>query len=82
MQRGVGNVNAMKMAKCIKELEKIYGIRQGSAGKVGVLESDNLTPKVKKQEDLANQIEISKQQLSGLKNQNLSLVQHWTKLKK
>lgn len=70
MQRGVGNVNAMKMAKCIKELERIYGIRQGSAGKVGVLESDNLTPKVKKQEDLANQIGISKQQLSDYKKLN------------
>lgn len=28
MQRGVGNVNPMKMAKCIKELERIYGVQQ------------------------------------------------------
>lgn len=32
MQRGIGNCNPMKMAKCIMELERIYGIRQGSAG--------------------------------------------------
>lgn len=37
-------VNPMKMAKCIQELERIKGIRKGSAGKVS-LESDNLTPK-------------------------------------
>lgn len=30
LQRGVGNVNPMKMARCIMELERIYGIRQGS----------------------------------------------------
>lgn len=32
MQRGVGNVNPVKMARCIIELERIYGIRQGSEG--------------------------------------------------
>lgn len=32
MQRGVGNVNPMKMAKCIKELERIYGVKQGRGG--------------------------------------------------
>ena len=32
MQRGVGNINPLKMAKCIKELERIKGIRNGSAG--------------------------------------------------
>ncbi len=30
MQRGVGNVNPMKMAKCINELERIYGIQRGN----------------------------------------------------
>lgn len=38
-------VKPMKMAKCIQELERIKGIRKGSAGKVS-LESDNLTPKI------------------------------------
>lgn len=32
MQRGVGNINPLKMAKCIRELERIKGIRNGSAG--------------------------------------------------
>lgn len=65
MQRGVGNVNPMKMAKCIMELERIKGIRQGSAGK-GSLEQDNLTPKYS-QEDLSNELQISKQQLQDYK---------------
>ena len=70
MQRGIGNVNPMKMCKCIIELERIYGIRQGSAGKGLILESDNLTPN-KSQLDLANQLEISKQQLSDYKKLNI-----------
>lgn len=49
----------MKMAKCIMELERIKGIRQGSAGK-GSLEQDNLTPKYS-QEDLSKDLQISKQ---------------------
>lgn len=59
----------MKMARCITELERIYGIRKGSAGKVSSLESDNLTPN-KTQSDLANQLSISKQQLSDYKKLN------------
>ncbi|MDY2728558.1 MAG: hypothetical protein SOV35_00550 [Clostridium sp.] len=35
MQRGVGNINPLKMAKCIKELERIKGIRNGSANEKG-----------------------------------------------
>lgn len=64
MQRGVGNVNPMKMAKCIVELEKIYGIRQGSAGKVS-LERNNFAPKT--QEDLASEIGVSMSQLHRYK---------------
>ena len=36
MQRGVGNLNPIKIAKCIMQLERIKGIRQGSAGGTGV----------------------------------------------
>lgn len=61
MQRGVGNVNPMKMARCIQELERIKGIRKGSAGK-GFLEQDNLTPNVS-QSNLADELNISRQQL-------------------
>lgn len=28
-QRGIGNVNPVKFGRCVKELERIYGIRQG-----------------------------------------------------
>lgn len=45
-QRGIGNTNQKKMGLCIKELDRIYGIRDGSAGKVSKnLESNNFTPK-------------------------------------
>ncbi|ACO83869.1 hypothetical protein [Clostridium botulinum] len=55
----------MKMAKCIKELERIYGIRQGSAGSS---HTDNLNGKTQK--DLANQLDISQQQLQDYKKLN------------
>lgn len=39
-------VDQRKMGLCIKELDRIYGIREGSAGKVSSnLESNNFTPK-------------------------------------
>lgn len=45
-QRGIGNTNQRKMGLCIKELEKFYGIRQGSAGKCEKnIERHNVTPK-------------------------------------
>ena len=31
-QRGIGNPNPIKLGRCIKELERIYGVRDGSAG--------------------------------------------------
>ena len=37
--------DAIKLAKCISELERIYGIRQGSAGKVKVLDTNNFNLK-------------------------------------
>ena len=48
------------------ELERILGIRNGSAGKVSKdLESHNVTPKT--QEDLAEQLKMSKMQLTRYK---------------
>lgn len=50
-QRGIGNTNQRKMGLCIKELDRIYGIREGSAGKVSAnLESNNFTPKTEFEE--------------------------------
>ncbi|WP_457920558.1 hypothetical protein [Pseudobacteroides cellulosolvens] len=52
------------MAKCILELERIYGIRQGSEGKRS-LESNNST--LKNQKELAEQIGIDRTQLINYK---------------
>jgi ParB family chromosome partitioning protein len=65
LQRGIGNVNPMKMAKCIAELERIYGIRQGS---LGIPEPNNSVEK--KQSDLANQLGISTDTLQNYKKLN------------
>lgn len=75
LQRGIGNVNPMKMARCIVELERIYGIRNGSAGGIGVnqytneLESNNFT-EAKTQSDLASELNMTKQQLHNFKKLN------------
>nr|WP_254904836.1 hypothetical protein [Clostridium tyrobutyricum] len=50
------------MTKCIIELKRIYGIRQGSAGQP---HTDNLNGKT--QSDLAKQFNISQQQLQNYK---------------
>ncbi|ENK1242987.1 hypothetical protein AB2063_001115 [Clostridium botulinum] len=63
-QRGVGNVNPMKMAKCIKELERIYGIR------VGKPSNSEIISELKSQEDLASQIGIDERQLRNYKKLN------------
>ncbi|ERI90963.1 hypothetical protein HMPREF1982_03525 [Clostridiales bacterium oral taxon 876 str. F0540] len=46
MQRGVGNVNPMKMARCIVELERIYGIKHG--GDRASLNNSNLKSELQK----------------------------------
>ncbi|MDP4143112.1 MAG: hypothetical protein Q8936_01335 [Bacillota bacterium] len=76
MQRGIGNVNPMKMARCIAELERIYGIRQGSAGGNGSnqylnkeLDGNNFA-QAKSQNDLAIQIGIDQRQLQNYKKLN------------
>ncbi|OPD29750.1 hypothetical protein AL713_15860 [Clostridium botulinum] len=61
----VGNVNAMKMAKCIKELERIYGIYHG-----GDRKSNQNNLGLKTQQDLANQIGIDQRQLQNYKKLN------------
>lgn len=57
MKRGVGNINPMKMAKYIMELERIKGVRQESTGK-GSLDGNNFAPKYSKK-DLAEDLHIS-----------------------
>lgn len=66
MQRGVGNVNPMKMAKCIMELERIKGIRQGGdRGNQYLPKRDNLA--LPNQSDIAEELKISQRQLQDYK---------------
>jgi ParB family chromosome partitioning protein len=74
MQRGVGNVNPMKLAKCIVELERIYGIRHGSNifqgnRHTGILVSPQNSESLenKTQEELAKLLGISVDQLGSYK---------------
>src|SRR5574344_135326 len=63
MQRGVGNINAMKMARCIIELERIKGIRSGSANEKGIIPCDGHNVGDYTQEDLANELQMTQKQL-------------------
>lgn len=65
MQRGVGNVNAQKMCKCIMELERIYGIKNGGDRKSDLNNSNLIT-----QKDLAEQLQIDQSQLINYKKLN------------
>lgn len=69
MQRGVGNVNPMKMARCIIELERIKGIRKGGNGSnqynIKEVNQDNLD--LATQKNLASELKISQQQLGDYK---------------
>lgn len=74
LQRGVGNVNPMKMARCIMELERIYGIRQGSASDgsnqyIKRADGHNVVEQ-KSQQDLANQLGLDQRQLQRYKKLN------------
>jgi len=67
-QRGIGNTNPVKFGRCIKELERIYGVRDGSAGGTGAnqytneVESNNFT-----EADLANQLGLTRQTIQNYK---------------
>ena len=62
-QRGIGNVNAVKMGRCIEELERIYGIKNG-----GDRKSDSHNVNLISQSDIANELDISKMQLNRYKS--------------
>ena len=62
-QRGDIGGSAKKVGKRIKELERIYGVRDGSSGK-RILEPNNSAPK---QSDLATQMGISVDTLQNYK---------------
>ncbi|TKH39089.1 hypothetical protein C1I59_07550 [Paenibacillus polymyxa] len=63
-----------KIAKCIVELKRIYGVRDGSANLEGsnkytnrIGESNNFNPYAKTQADIAQELGITKQQLHNYK---------------
>ena len=60
-QRGIGNINPVKFGRCITELERIYGIRNGSAGVAPNKSEVPMAPgNPRTQDDLAEEIGISK----------------------
>lgn len=68
-QRGIGNVNAVKMGRCLKELERIEGIRHGGDhGNQYAVASGNNCNLAKTQDDLAEEIGISKRQMANYKS--------------
>lgn len=73
-QRGIGNHNPVKLGRCIKELERLYGIRDGSAGGNGSnqyikkeLEPNSSAEAKKSQADLAVQMGMSVDTLQNYK---------------
>ena len=69
MQRGIGNTNPIKLAKCIVELERILGIRNGSANEKGnnrIGDGNNFHDKTT-QADLAERLKVSQRQLNNYK---------------
>lgn len=71
-QRVLGNTNPVKLGRCIKELERIYGVRDGSSGGNGTNQYTKLEPKVSDeaktpQEQLADMIGISVDTLNNYK---------------
>lgn len=68
-QRGIGNPNPVKFGRCIIELERIYGVRAGSANEKGnnrIGESNNFTDQMT-EADLANMLGLTRQTLQNYK---------------
>lgn len=69
-QRGIGNTNPVKFGRCIKELERIYGVRDGSSNEKGnnrIGEPQNADDQIT-QSDLASQLGISTDTLKRYKD--------------
>ena len=61
-QRGVGNPNTVKFGRCVAELERIYGIRQGRPS-----EENEANGRNKTQSDLAEDFGVDKKTLQRAK---------------
>lgn len=72
MQRGIGNTNPLKLARCIQELERIKGVRVGGNGsnRYGAITTNcrnSKTPQIT-QEDIAKQFGVSVKKVQRLKS--------------
>lgn len=68
-QRGIGNPNPVKLGRCIKELERIYGIQHGATSFQGN-QHNEVSPKISEspnQSDIAEMIGISVDTLNNYK---------------
>ena len=63
-QRGIGNTNPVKFGRCIKELERIYGIQNGN-NQHSDRDGNNFQPKT--QEDLASELGVDVRTLHNYK---------------
>lgn len=66
MQRGVGNINPLKMAKCIRELERIKGIKHGGKNQYNGGSEKNFP--FQSQSDIAEELNITPQHLRNYKS--------------
>ena len=66
-QRGIGNPNPVKLGRCIKELERIYGIQNGGNRGNQYKEAEPKLSEVPTQEQLADIIGISVDTLNNYK---------------
>ncbi len=64
-QRGIGNPNPVKLGRCIKELERIYGFREGRPEKLSNNFTVNNQPA--NESELAEQLGITRQTLQNYK---------------
>lgn len=66
MQRGIGNTNPLKLARCIQELERIKGVREGRPKTKTNCRSFD-TPQIT-QEDIAKQFGVSVKKVQRIKS--------------
>lgn len=66
-QRGIGNLNPIKFAKCIVELERLYGIKNGGDRGNQYKEADKNNSPLATQKQLAEQFSIDESQLRNYK---------------
>jgi len=74
-QRGIGNLNPMKLARCILELERIYGIKVGKPqNQLQIMDDNSATvaelQTIISQKELAEIVGLKERQLRGIKKLN------------